>query len=78
MDFGGKNIVYFVVEEVSALLAQGNELPYLVIFFFNGQRQEILPRSTSFAARECAVRRTPQITYRRHPNTPGHKIRDSS
>src|SRR5713101_3137752 len=43
--FGGKDVVYFVIEQVSPLLAHGNELAYLIIFLFNGQRQEILPES---------------------------------
>jgi hypothetical protein len=34
MDFRRKGIVDFVVEQVTALFANGNELPYRIIFFF--------------------------------------------
>ena len=44
MHFGGQDVVYFVIEQVAPLLAHGNELPYLIIFFFNRQRQGILPK----------------------------------
>ncbi len=44
--FGGQGIVYFVVEQVPALLAHGNELPYLIVFLFNGQRQESPPQNS--------------------------------
>ena len=40
--FGGQDIVYFVVEQVAALLAHGNELTYLIVFFFDSQRQGVL------------------------------------
>src|SRR6266403_1794942 len=56
VDFSGQDVVYFVIEQVSALLAQGNELTYLVIFLFNSQRQEILPKSDACSnARGCAM-----------------------
>ncbi len=63
VDFSGQDVVYFVIEQVSALLAQGNELTYLVIFLFNSQRQEILPKSdASRYARGCAMQ----------PHSPDH------
>jgi hypothetical protein len=61
MYLGGEGVIYFVVEEVTALLAQGNELPYLIVFFLDGQRQEILPKSNA----DCHLRgrmRAPRIT----------------
>ena len=34
MHFGRKRIVHFVIQQVAALFADGNELPYCLIFFF--------------------------------------------
>ena len=44
VDFGGQDVVYFVIEQVPALLAHGNELPYLIVFFFDSQRQGVLQK----------------------------------
>jgi hypothetical protein len=38
MHFGGKRIVYFIVEQVPALFADGNELSYRIVFFFKTLR----------------------------------------
>ena len=40
-------IIHFVVEKVAALFAQEDELAYLVIFLFDGQRQGALQQSTT-------------------------------
>ena len=39
MNFGGQNIVHFVIEQVSALLAHINELADLIVFLFQSQSQ---------------------------------------
>ena len=70
--FGGQDVVYFVIEQVAALLAHGNELPYLIVFFFNGQRQEILPKSNANHVQQAQDRAAhPKLTIgkiRRHRN----------
>ena len=38
-DVGGQQLVDLVVQQVSLLLADGDELPYLVVFFFDRQRR---------------------------------------
>ena len=40
--FRGQNIVYFVIQQVAALLAHVDELPYLIVFFFKSQCQGFL------------------------------------
>jgi hypothetical protein len=40
-----QDIVYFVIEQVAAFLAHVDELAYLVILFFNYQRQRFPPLS---------------------------------
>src|SRR6266851_2415733 len=45
MHFGRKNIVDLVIEQVAPLLTHQDELTYLVVFFFNRQRQSFLPWS---------------------------------
>ena len=47
VDFGRKDVVHFVVEQVAALLAHGNELAYRVVFFLKTQSHKLLPRSSS-------------------------------
>jgi len=42
MDFGEQDIVDFVVEQITALLAHGDEGADPVILFFNRQRQRFL------------------------------------
>ena len=42
---GRQDIVHLIVEQVAAFLAHGDELPYLVILFFNHQGQRFLPFS---------------------------------
>jgi hypothetical protein len=44
MDFCWQDVVYFVIEQVPALLAHGNELPYLIVFLFDSQRQGVLQK----------------------------------
>ena len=39
MNFGGQDVVYFVVEQVAPLLAHVDELAYLIVFFFQSQSQ---------------------------------------
>jgi hypothetical protein len=45
MHFGRKRIVYFVIEQVSALFANGNELAYCIVFFFKTCCHKFLPKS---------------------------------
>jgi hypothetical protein len=52
MDLGRKRIVYFVVEEVAALFADGNELAYRIVFFFETDySHKFLPLSDRDGAR---------------------------
>src|SRR4029077_9815788 len=57
MNFGGQNVIYFVIQQVAALLAHGNELPYLIVFLFDSQRQGVLqktmPEAAFKATRKC-------------------------
>ncbi len=60
--FGRQGVVYFVVEQVPALFTQGDELPYLIVFFFNSQRQGNLPKSNARTIRMRTTAPAPQIT----------------
>src|SRR5207245_4644749 len=51
-----KNIVDLVIEQVAPLFAHVDELTYLVVFFFNRQRQRFLPWSEIGRA-SCRERR---------------------
>src|SRR6202521_3672147 len=70
MHFGGQNVVYFVIEQVPALLAHGNELPYLIVFLFNSQRQRSPPK----IMREAAL--TPTQKCKTGPGSSIGKIRN--
>jgi hypothetical protein len=37
MDLGRQDIVYLIVEQVTAFLAHGDELSYLIVFFLKSQ-----------------------------------------
>ena len=43
-DVGGQQLVHLVVQQVSLLLADGDELPYFVVFFFDRQRRPPKPQ----------------------------------
>jgi hypothetical protein len=38
MNLGRQNVVDLIVEQVAALLAHGDELPYLIVFFLESNR----------------------------------------
>ena len=40
---GRQDIVHLIVEQVSPLLAHGDELPYLIVFFLKSQRHALSP-----------------------------------
>ena len=45
-DVGGQKLIDLVVQQVSLFLADGNELPHFIVFFFDRQRRVLLsPRS---------------------------------
>src|SRR4029077_5122911 len=50
VDFRWQNVIYFVIEQIPALLAHGNELPYLIVFLFDSQRQGVLQKIMPEAA----------------------------
>ena len=77
MHFGRQNVVYFVVEQVAALLAHGNELLYLVVFLFNRQRQGILPKKTEAYAHFGAGCAGYSLLYRQNPHGPEPDFRKS-
>jgi hypothetical protein len=54
MYFRRERIVYFVVEQVSALFAYGNELAYCIVFFFKTCCHKFLPKSDRYLAHHRA------------------------
>ena len=60
-DVGGQQLVDLVVEQVALFLADGDELLYLIVFFFDRQRRVLLsflvplPPSTRVCAHDSAI-----------------------
>src|SRR5277367_6134244 len=65
MHFRRKGIVYFVIQQVAALFADGDELAYCIIFFFKTDYcHKILPQSDDKPIRFGADARDSQTTLR--------------
>ncbi len=43
MNLGRQDIVHFIVEQVSPLFTHGDELSYLIVFFFKSQTHAYSP-----------------------------------
>src|SRR4029077_14859993 len=64
MHFRWQDIVHLIVEQVAALLAHVDELPYLIVFFLDGQRHASSPgRGRVNLRREqtTMLRRNPRV-----------------
>src|SRR5205807_9124369 len=67
MHLGREDIVHLIVKQVAPLLAHVDELAYLVIFFFNCQRQSFLPCSSLRAILGLGVPRDSGAVAHRAP-----------
>ena len=71
MNFRRQDVVYLIVKEVAALLAHIDQLTYLVVFLFNGQRQVFLPRRGEISA---ADRTRSKIVHSAGDDTPANRV----
>ena len=53
-DVGGQQLVDLVVQQVALFLADGDELPHLIVFFFDRQRRVLLACSLLRRIKVCA------------------------
>ena len=71
-DVGGQQFVDLVVEQVALFLADGYELLYFVVFFFDRQRRVLLsvlvPRVSKYAAYDSAINCN-NVFFRSHSAT---------
>src|SRR5579862_690602 len=69
VNFGGKVIVHFIVEQVTAVLAQVDELAYLIVLFFQCQCQGTLRRPRATLGLNTPLTARPPHAARAHRST---------
>src|ERR1700678_2114775 len=77
MDLRRQDIVHFVVQEISALLAHRNKLSYLIVFFFESYRHTFPLAERSGNAPRNAKKQIFQIKIGRRLDTPARLLSNS-